>query len=123
MSYLARHSEALSTTAEIAAAERIPPKYLEGIMTHLKASGFIDGERGKHGGYRLQVQPQTISMLSIIEAMDGSVMPVSCVGLPGACEQGKSCLPRQFWIGLKGAIDDYLRTKTLKDVTEGATHE
>ncbi len=123
MSYLAKHQDDVCTSSEIAASEHIPSKYLEGIMTHLKDCGLVSVERGNHGGYRLQLNPNQISMLSIVEAMDGSVMPVDCVKLPGACAKGSSCLPRQFWIGLKVAIDLYLGSRTLRDISEGADHE
>ncbi len=119
MSYLATHGGRSATSAEIASAESIPSKYLEGIMSLLKTSGLVDSERGKHGGYRLAADPASITMLSIVEALDGSVKPVTCVDAIGACAQGQGCQPRKFWIGLKGAIDEYLGERTLKDVTEG----
>lgn len=119
MAHLAGGEGHGATSAEIASAEGIPAKYLEGIMSRLKLSGLVESERGKHGGYRMIGEPEDISMLSIVEAMDGSVKPVNCVDAVGTCSQGNGCLPRQFWIGLKKAIDNYLEEHTLKDVTEG----
>ncbi len=119
MAHLAKNQGVSVPSAEIAASESIPPKFLEGILTQLKSSGLVLGERGKNGGFRLADKPEAISMLSIVEAMDGSVKPVSCVEKAGACAQGMSCLPRIFWIGLKEAIDAYLGGRTLKDITEG----
>lgn len=109
---------ALATSSEIAAAESISPKYLEGIMTQLKMAGIVVAERGKGGGFRLARDPSLIRMLEVVEALEGEVKPVGCVENSSACAQGQSCLPRRFWIGLKGAIDDYLSSKTLKDVIE-----
>jgi Rrf2 family protein len=119
MAYLAHHDGQSVTVAEIAAAEGIPGKYLEGIMSLLKISGLVDSERGKHGGYRLAMPASGITMLSIVEALDGTVKPVTCVDEISACVQGQGCQPRKFWVGLKAAIDVYLRERTLKDVTEG----
>ncbi len=119
MVQLARREGRSATAAEIAAAENIPPKYLEGILNRLKLSGLIDSERGKNGGYRMVGEPQDVSMLAIIEAMEGSVKPVSCVAAASSCAQGGGCLPRKFWIGLKEAIDEYLAARSLKDVVEG----
>jgi len=122
MSFLARNTERVVSSAEIAAAEQIPAKYLEGIMTSLKNGGLVSGERGKNGGYRLLKAASDIPMLQIVEALDGSVMPVNCVETPDTCSLGCSCMPRQFWIGLKSTIDDYLRDCSLQDLVEGATH-
>jgi len=119
---LARAEGRQLTTAEIAAAEQIPPKYLEGIMTALKNAGLVSGERGKHGGFRLLKAPADIPMLRIIEALDGSVMPVNCVHTPDLCSLGCSCMPRQFWIGLKDVIDAYMRDHSLQDIAEGNDH-
>jgi len=119
MTFLARNKDRVVTNSEVAAAEQIPAKYLEGIMTALKNSGLISGERGKYGGYRLLKSASDIPMLQIIEALDGSVMPVNCVGTPDACSLGCSCMPRHFWIGLKDVIDAYLRERSLQDIVEG----
>ncbi|MBU0929126.1 MAG: Rrf2 family transcriptional regulator [Spirochaetes bacterium] len=119
MSCLAKREGRSATSAEIAQSESIPAKYLEGILSRLKASGLIESERGKNGGYRMAKDPAEIRMLEIVEAIDGRIKPVTCVDAPGACSQGGDCHPRNFWIGLKTTIDAYLAERTLKDVSEG----
>jgi Rrf2 family iron-sulfur cluster assembly transcriptional regulator len=116
--HLARMEGPSSTSAEIARAENISPKYLEGILGQLKAGGLVHAERGNKGGYRLARDPGAIPMLDIVEAMEGEVRPVDCVESSGSCAQGVDCLPRRFWIGLKESIDGYLASRTLKDVIE-----
>lgn len=119
MTHLARLADRSATAADIAEAESIPAKYLEGILSRLTVSGLIESERGKHGGYRMAIDPATISMLSIVEAMDGTVKPVVCVDTADSCVFGEGCRPRKFWTGLKETIDAYLSERTLKDVAEG----
>jgi len=119
MSCLATRHDRAATSAELAQAESIPPKYLEGIMSNLKARGLIESERGKNGGYRMAKDPAAITMLEIVEAIDGKIKPVTCVDTAGACALGGTCHPRKFWVGLKKAIDAYLAESTLKDVSEG----
>jgi Rrf2 family protein len=103
-------------SAEIAKAEGIPSKYLEGILVQLKAAGLVLSERGKKGGYRLAKPASEILMLEIVEALEGEVKPVGCLDDVGLCAKGDCCLPRIFWVGLKDAIDGYLGSKTLMDV-------
>ncbi|MGO8694256.1 MAG: RrF2 family transcriptional regulator [Rectinemataceae bacterium] len=109
------HSE---TSAEIARAESISPKYLEGILGQLKNSGLVLSERGAHGGYRLARGAEEIRMIEVVEALEGEVKPVDCLQDSGNCDFGLDCLPRRFWIGLKEAIDGYFASRTLKDVIE-----
>ena len=105
-------------SAEIARAEGIPSKYLEGILGQLKTAGLVLSERGKNGGYRLAKPASEIRMIEIVEALEGAVKPVGCLDDSAVCAQGDCCLPRIFWVGLKGAIDGYLGSKTLLDVIE-----
>lgn len=106
-------------SAEIARAEGIPSKYLEGILFQLKTAGLVHSERGKKGGYRLARPASDIRMLEIVEALEGEVKPVGCLDDSTSCVQGDCCLPRIFWVGLKDAIDGYLGSRTLSDVLEG----
>jgi Rrf2 family protein len=113
---VASESEA---SAEIAKAEGIPSKYLEGILVQLKTAGLVLSERGKNGGYRLAKPASAMRMIEIVEALEGEVKPVGCLDDRGVCAQGDCCLPRIFWVGLKDAIDGYLGSRTLLDVIEG----
>jgi len=116
--HLARMEESSAVSAEIARAEGIPSKYLEGILNQLKTAGLVHSERGKNGGYRLARPASEMRMIEIVEALEGEVRPVGCLDDSSSCAQGDCCLPRIFWVGLKGAIDGYLASKTLLDVIE-----
>ena len=116
--HLARMGTRTATGSEIARAEAISPKYLEGILCQLKAAGLVQSERGAHGGYRLSRDAASIRMIDIVEALEGEIRPVECIEDSGCCSQGGGCLPRRFWIGLKEAIDGYLASRTLRDVID-----
>ncbi len=118
LAYLARKPGWEAVGAEIAEAEDISPKYLEGILTRLAAAGLVRSERGKNGGYRLARAPDGVVMADVVAALDGEVRPVDCVDSLGICGHDTSCSSRKFWIGLKTAIDEYLGNRTLADIIE-----
>ena len=111
-------AEPIVTASVIAKAENISQKYLEGILAQLTATGLLVSERGKRGGYRLARSAAEITMLEIVEALEGEIRPVGCVDRQDACSYGQACLPRRFWIGLKDSIDGYLSSRTLRDILD-----
>jgi Rrf2 family cysteine metabolism transcriptional repressor len=104
------------SSARIAEAQNISPKYLEGILAQLKAAGLVASERGRAGGYHLLRDPQALPMSEVVKAMEGDVRPVDCVDDSRVCSLGSLCPPRRFWLGLKSAVDAYLASVTLGEL-------
>jgi len=90
--------------------------YLSKLVTPLKAAGIIRSERGAKGGYSLSRDPEDISLLSVVEALEGHSSLLECTGNPGFCARSGNCATRPVWLGLDAVINDYLRGKTLADV-------
>lgn len=73
--WLARHypkGEA-RTVEEMAAAQGIPPHYLEQILIKLKSAQIVKSRRGKEGGYLLARPPGRITFGDVLRCMDGEV--------------------------------------------------
>ena len=64
--------------ADLARAERIPPKFLESILLGLKNQGILLSRKGKGGGYLLGRDPATIYLGQIVRMFDGPLAPVPC---------------------------------------------
>ena len=65
-------------SVEIAAANAIPKKFLDTILSDLRVAGMIASRKGKHGGYRLARAPAEIMAGDAIRALDGPLAPISC---------------------------------------------
>ena len=61
---------------EIAAAEAIPAKFLEGILLELKYAGIVRSRRGIDGGYALAKPPSEIYMGAVVRTLDGPLAPM-----------------------------------------------
>ena len=66
-------------SAKLAAAQAIPPQFLEVIMGELKRGGFVKSKRGRRGGYVLAKPGAEITLGEIIRFVEGPIGPVSCV--------------------------------------------
>jgi len=56
---------------DIAAEQKIPIRFLEQLLLILKRAGLVSSIRGKHGGYLLGKKPSEITLLNVIEALEG----------------------------------------------------
>jgi Rrf2 family protein len=63
----------------IAEAERIPPKFLEVILTQLRHRGIVRSRVGKGGGHELAREPDEVDLLTVVRAIDGPVAPLPCL--------------------------------------------
>jgi Rrf2 family protein len=78
--YLAReNTDSFIPVETIAAAQGIPPKFLEQIMLALKRGRYLRSCKGKGGGYRLSKPPEKITLAEIIRFLDGALAPTESV--------------------------------------------
>ncbi len=115
---LAEHqSEKYVPLKEVAARQEISEKYLENILKVLVQNGFLEGLRGKGGGYRLTRSPEQLTVGEILRRTEGSLAPVSCL-IPGAspCARMAECRTFEMWKGLNELISDYFGKITLADL-------
>ena len=68
-------------TAEIAASENIPKKFLEQILLDLKHAKFVNSKQGSNGGYYLLKNPKDISVADVYRIFDGAIALLPCVSL------------------------------------------
>lgn len=104
---------------EVAVRQDISEKYLENILKVLVQNGFLEGLRGKGGGYRLTREPEQYTVGDILMLTEGGLAPVSCL-VPGAapCERMSGCRTYEMWKGLNDLIADYFGKITLADLAQ-----
>lgn len=107
--------EGFSSLKDVALANNIPHKYSENIMTALAKAGFLEGSRGKNGGYRLSRRPEEYSLAEILEAVESSFAATSCLK-DGSCPHADTCPTLPVWKGLDETVHEYLSRFTLKDL-------
>jgi Rrf2 family protein len=74
------YERGLVSATVIADRERVPRKFLETILRQARRAGLVDSRRGKNGGYYLALPPGSITVGSIIRAVDGPLAPLPWAG-------------------------------------------
>ncbi len=105
------------TLRELSDRQGISEKYLESIVKDLVKDRFIEGVRGKGGGYRLSRPAEEINILEVLQSADGTVAPVACL-VEGSrpCSRAAACRTLPLWKGLDKAVSDYLSGFTVRDL-------
>jgi Rrf2 family protein len=96
--YLARlGQDQRAATSQIAEEQQIPPSFLAKIVSQLSVAGLLQTSRGARGGVSLARDPNQISLLEVVEAIDGPILLDECVGANGICTFGHDCELRSVW--------------------------
>jgi Rrf2 family transcriptional regulator, cysteine metabolism repressor len=113
--------------AEIAAHDGLPLAYLEHLVARLRKAGLVDSRRGSRGGYLLARSPVDITMAEVVEALEGSIVPIECIsqGPDGSIvcsresDPGHTCPTKLLWTRVRFSIVRTLQETTLADLVLG----
>ena len=125
-SYAVRAMVALAATRDgglqkarrIAADTAIPAAYLPQILGALIRRGLVSSHAGPHGGYVLTREPDSISLLEIVEAVDGPLKSAECALRGGPCTPTDPCMLHHRWQGAQAALVGQLAACSLADLVE-----
>jgi Rrf2 family iron-sulfur cluster assembly transcriptional regulator len=92
--------------AEIARSQHIPERFLEQILGELRRANILQSRRGAHGGYRFAMPTEEISVLDIVEILDGEVRPARC-SAGGVCyiTEAPLCATSKVWDEAREALE------------------
>ena len=95
-------------TSRIAQKQKIPASFLAKIVSQLSVAGIVQTSRGARGGVSLARAAQDISLLDVVEAIDGPITLNECVADPGLCVFGDSCAVHEVWCKAQAQLVDQL---------------
>lgn len=84
----------------ISEEENIPLRFLLKIFRSLIQAGIVKSYRGVNGGYALLIEPKDISMLQVVEAVEGPIRLNKCLVSPEQCSlhtNSKECCFHAAW--------------------------
>jgi len=102
---------------EIARRQHIPERFLEQIFGDLRRAGILESHRGAHGGFCFAVPPEEITVLDIVEILDGEVRPARC-SAGGQCyiADAPLCTTSKIWDEARVALESVFGHYTIADI-------
>jgi len=114
MLFLARQEpNQRAATKQIAETQKIPPSFLAKIISQLSIAGLIHTSRGARGGVLLARPAQQISLLEVVEAIDGPISLNDCTVSTEACLIGDNCPLHGIWHEAQAELVTRLRATTF----------
>jgi Rrf2 family protein len=100
----------------IAEESEIPTHFLAKILQQLARKGFLRSSKGPTGGFALRRPPEDITLLEIVDAIDGLAEYERCPSGITECNDEAPCGMHESWKELRSRIIGYLEGTTISDV-------
>jgi Rrf2 family cysteine metabolism transcriptional repressor len=112
----------------VADAELLPLSYLEHLVARLRKAGLVTSTRGAHGGYRLAMPAEEITLDEVVEALEGQIAPMECfhetpegkVLCSHESDGDRACATKLLWTRVQGGVTKALAGTTLAELVEFA---
>lgn len=101
---------------QIAEQEGIPAHFLAKILQQLARKGLLRSSKGPTGGFSLRTSPKEVSLIQLVEALDGLTDYQKCVSGLSECTDDAPCGMHDSWKALRARIMEYLEKTTIADL-------
>lgn len=120
MFYIALHSTSVKNVelSEIAEKQNIPKHFLSKILQLLVKHKLLTSMKGPNGGFRLVKPPEEVTLIEIIEAIDGLDIFTQCGVSYQACDDKNPCQIHTEYKRIREKVYQLFNTKTLEGLTE-----
>lgn len=119
MAALVRKPEGILSVRSAAEENDVPYSFARSIQHDLVRAGMVESLRGSRGGMRIAVDPKEVTLLSVVEAIQGPVSVSTCdtAGENGApCPRMSQCRFNPIWEGACRLLVNYFSSVTLHDI-------
>lgn len=103
----------------IAAAQDIPLKFTENILSDLRRAGIVASQRGAVGGYWLSVPAETVTVADVIRHVEGALADVRGEPPEDVAYSGAATALQDVWIATRATLRSVLEGVTIADIAGG----
>ena len=116
--HLAANREAIASAWEIAGSQDVPVEFLQKILQKFVKRGIVNSRRGAQGGFSLAREPGEVTLLEIVETMQGKLAMNRCFLGRDGCPRSPNCPLKQNWLQMEGQIASHMAGITLQDLVD-----
>ncbi len=119
---LVREPSGVVSVRSAADQNNVPYSFARSIQRDLVQAGVIESIRGSRGGMRLVADPSTVTLLDVVEAVQGPLAISGCAAAGpdgGECPRAIACGYNPIWRGAQELLDSYLSSVTLAEAVSG----
>lgn len=122
LTVLAARPDVVLSAPELAERAGLEAPTVAKVLKPLAAAGLVEGFRGASGGYRLTRPPEAISLIEIVEAMEGPLSMTECSTASGQCGIEHSCGVRANWRRINDVVAEALGNVSLAQMLTPPQH-
>jgi len=112
------YGEGPISLSSISKRQDISLSYLEQLISTLRKDNLVISIRGAQGGYKLISEPKKITVGEVLTALEGQLVPVSCVSSDKNvhCNKSSECVTHKIWEKIHESIEIVVGSITLQDM-------
>ena len=105
--------------SQLAAVLDATPGFMAQVLNPLVKVGWVASEPGPSGGYRLVADITRVSVLDVVEVIDGPTDDGRCVVADRPCSEATPCALHHAWARARHVLTSTLAGLSLADVNAG----
>ncbi len=109
--------------SELSKATDVSGHFLSKVLQQLVRAGLIRSQRGTGGGYALAVPAAGVSLLDVVEAIEGPVHLNQCLADQSPCDRASWCPAHKVWIEAQAAVVKVLSAASMARLASEARAE
>ena len=98
---------------EICEAEGITPAFLTKILQPLIRSGLVRSKRGVSGGFALAKNPEKLTVLDVMKAVEEPLTLNMCLLEGNSCERECTCPVHELWTQARDRMEEVFASQSL----------
>jgi Rrf2 family protein len=109
-----------ASRADLAEAAECPEQFLSKVLQSLTRAGLVISHRGNTGGFELPDSTRDVSVLEVVEAIEGPVRLNLCLTHDHACARQSWCPAHPIWAEAQQAMAEVLQKATIQSLAQRA---